>query len=43
VARALQLAIEYDLEPPFAVDADSATPEQREAAASLIGGAVTAR
>jgi transcriptional regulator GlxA family with amidase domain len=39
VARALQLAIEYDPEPPFAVSAYTASESLRAAAAALIGGA----
>jgi transcriptional regulator GlxA family with amidase domain len=42
VAQALQLAIEYDPEPPFAVSAYTATDELRQKAAGLIGVAVKA-
>jgi transcriptional regulator GlxA family with amidase domain len=39
-AQALQLAVEYDPQPPFDVSAYTATESLRRAAASLIGGAV---
>ncbi|HEY2673638.1 MAG TPA: DJ-1/PfpI family protein [Rugosimonospora sp.] len=41
VAQALQLAIEYDPEPPFEVSAYTAPQSLRRTAASLIGGAAS--
>ncbi|GIH20116.1 DJ-1/PfpI family protein [Rugosimonospora africana] len=40
-AEALQLAIEYDPQPPFPVTAYTATPAQRRTAGLLIGGSAS--
>ena len=42
IGEALQLAVEYDPQPPFAVTAYTASYGQRQTAAGLIGGAVSA-